>query len=139
MEKISSCLQDPLTDLVGKDDRCFVEAQEFVPERWTDRPDLIKDASVYIPFQSGMNFPWKHMSIPILHITELKSACLGKYACAGKQLALLELREVTARIVDQYDFTFATGKEEARFLAGRSDGFGVTYTQPLDLIFSRRV
>ncbi|RKL41492.1 hypothetical protein BFJ72_g5384 [Fusarium proliferatum] len=36
-----------------RDKRCFEKPNEFIPERWTTRPELIKDASVYAPFSTG--------------------------------------------------------------------------------------
>lgn len=38
---------------VFRDTRCFVQPGEFIPERWTTRPDLIKNRSVFIPFGGG--------------------------------------------------------------------------------------
>ncbi len=36
-----------------RDERAFVQPDEFIPERWTTRPELVKDKSVYIPFNIG--------------------------------------------------------------------------------------
>jgi cytochrome P450 len=41
---------------VFRDERSFVHAEEFIPERWTTKPELIKDKSVYIPFNIGKCF-----------------------------------------------------------------------------------
>lgn len=38
---------------VFRDERAFVHPNEFIPERWTTRPELIRDKSVYIPFNTG--------------------------------------------------------------------------------------
>lgn len=38
---------------VFRDERAFEFPNEFIPERWTTRPQLIKDKSVYIPFNIG--------------------------------------------------------------------------------------
>jgi cytochrome P450 len=35
------------------DERCFVRPDEFIPERWTSQPELVKDASVFSPFHMG--------------------------------------------------------------------------------------
>lgn len=37
------------------DERCFELPNEFIPERWTTRPELVKDKSVFIPFNAGTN------------------------------------------------------------------------------------
>jgi len=35
------------------DSRSFDRPLEFIPERWTTRPELTKDASVFTPFSTG--------------------------------------------------------------------------------------
>lgn len=36
------------------DERVFSRPQEFIPERWTTQPELVKDSTVFIPFNGGM-------------------------------------------------------------------------------------
>jgi cytochrome P450 len=38
---------------VFRDERSFESSEEFVPERWTTRPEMVKDKGVYIPFNIG--------------------------------------------------------------------------------------
>ncbi len=38
---------------VFRDERAFVHPNDFIPERWTTHPELIRDKSVYIPFNTG--------------------------------------------------------------------------------------
>jgi cytochrome P450 len=38
---------------VFRDERSFESPNEFIPERWTSRPELVRDKSVYIPFNTG--------------------------------------------------------------------------------------
>lgn len=38
---------------VFRDERAFEWPNEFIPERWTSRPELVRDKSVYIPFNTG--------------------------------------------------------------------------------------
>lgn len=38
------------------DERYFEKPDEFVPERWTTHPEMVKDASVYTPFSIGELF-----------------------------------------------------------------------------------
>lgn len=38
---------------VFRDERAFAQPNEFIPERWTTRPELIRDKSAYIPFGGG--------------------------------------------------------------------------------------
>lgn len=35
------------------DERVFQRPQEFLPERWTTQPELVKDPSAFIPFNGG--------------------------------------------------------------------------------------
>jgi cytochrome P450 len=36
-----------------RDERYFERALEFVPERWTTRPEMVKDRRAYLPFVTG--------------------------------------------------------------------------------------
>ncbi|KAK8084318.1 hypothetical protein PG997_005589 [Apiospora hydei] len=81
------------------DSRCFARPDEFVPERWTTEPDLVLDASVYAPFS------------------------VGRSSCAGKQLALIELRRTVALIVHRYDFALAPDQRIEAFESGLEDHF----------------
>ncbi|KAK1831881.1 Tryprostatin B 6-hydroxylase [Podospora conica] len=99
---------------VFRDPRCFDRPDEFIPERWTTRPELVRDRGVFIPFN------------------------IGPYACVGKRLALLEIRRVTAEILWRYDVRPAPGHSAAAFLDGKEDTF-TTVSAPLPLIFTERV
>ncbi|KAL2152874.1 hypothetical protein VTH82DRAFT_4029 [Thermothelomyces myriococcoides] len=98
---------------VFRDERAFLYPNEFIPERWTTRPELILDKSVYIPFNTGA------------------------YACVGKRLAMLELRRVIAEILSRYDLTIAPGQTKEAFLEGKQDTF-TTVSAPLPIIFTER-
>ncbi|KAL2200155.1 cytochrome P450 monooxygenase-like protein [Corynascus similis CBS 632.67] len=98
---------------VFRDERAFAYPNEFIPERWTTRPELIRDKSVYIPFNSG------------------------PYACVGKRLAMLELRRVVGEILWRYDVTIAPGQTKEAFLDGKQDTF-TTVSAPLPVIFTER-
>jgi cytochrome P450 len=62
---------------------------------------------------------------------------LGPYGCVGKQLALMELRNVTARIVSQFDVKFAPGEDGTDLLEKSTDIFTLALA-PLMLIFTNR-
>ena len=97
------------------DERSFVRPNEFLPERWLDQPELIKDPSVYIPFFGS-----------------------GTFSCVGKALALLQMRQVLASIVSEYTFELASkehGGEE--FLADTNDYFAC-FANTLNLVFHSR-
>ncbi|KAL4901938.1 hypothetical protein BDW74DRAFT_169892 [Aspergillus multicolor] len=106
-------VQSPLYTIF-RDPRNFERPLEFLPTRWTTEPHLVKNKAVYIPFNAG------------------------PYSCAGKQLALMELRSVTASLLKRYNITLAPGQSKETFLEGLRDTFTLV-APPLPLIFSRRV
>ncbi|KAH8812322.1 cytochrome P450 [Xylogone sp. PMI_703] len=65
----------------------FEHPDEFIPERWTSRQDLVIERQAYHPF------------------------LIGPYNCVGKRLGLLVLRLVLAYTVWNYDFEFAPGED----------------------------
>ncbi|KAK6330815.1 hypothetical protein TWF718_003014 [Orbilia javanica] len=60
-------------------EKYFEKAEEYIPERWTEKEEMVKDKRAYIPFGYGIR------------------------ACAGKQLAINELKLVVARIVTGFE------------------------------------
>ncbi|OOQ81932.1 hypothetical protein PEBR_41014 [Penicillium brasilianum] len=84
---------------IFRDGRIFDRSKEFLPERWTTQPELVKEPSAFIPFNAG------------------------PYACVGKQLALMELRRVVAEIFTRYDVSFAPEQTKSAFLEGKRDTF----------------
>ncbi|ROW07794.1 hypothetical protein VMCG_03516 [Cytospora schulzeri] len=101
------------TYTLHRDERSFVRPDEYIPERWTSKPDLIKDASVFSPFS------------------------IGPYNCVGKQLALMEIRGVTSRILQRYDVSLAPGQTREAFINGLVDGFTLACPK-LNLVFTPR-
>ncbi|KAF2707643.1 cytochrome P450 [Pleomassaria siparia CBS 279.74] len=79
--------------------KCFVEPLQFIPERWTTRPELVLRKDTYIPFS------------------------IGAYSCIGKQLALMEMRLVLARVILQFEIGFAGTEGECRLLEDSKDWF----------------
>ncbi|KAF5690423.1 pisatin demethylase cytochrome P450 [Fusarium circinatum] len=96
-----------------RDERCFEKPNEFIPERWTTRPELIKDASVYAPFSTGRG------------------------VCAGKQLGLMEMRYVLMDILSRYDIAFAPGTNPQAFIDGLRDCYTLELPK-LDMVFTPR-
>ncbi|OTB10574.1 hypothetical protein K445DRAFT_70027 [Daldinia sp. EC12] len=64
-------------------DSAFVDPDEFIPERWYSRPELILDKRAFAPFS------------------------VGARACVGKPLAYAELRLVVAALVQHFEIDFA--------------------------------
>lgn len=62
----------------------FVQPNDFIPERWTTRPELVLDARAYSPFS------------------------VGPHQCIGKSISQLESRVVTAKLVMAFDARFSS-------------------------------
>jgi len=49
----------------------FVRPDEFIPERWTTKPDLVIDKRAFIPFNSGACSPFRKIKKPLLLLTHV--------------------------------------------------------------------
>jgi len=83
--------------VIMTDERYFPKGEEFIPERWTDRPELVRDRRAYVPFGYGV------------------------HSCVGKQLALNEMRLTIAKVVRQFDISFGESYDEEKFSAEWQD------------------
>lgn len=61
------------------DPRNFQQPNDFIPERWSSRPELVLRKEAFIPFSAG------------------------PYSCVGKPLAMMELRLAVANVVTKFD------------------------------------
>ncbi|EMC93926.1 hypothetical protein BAUCODRAFT_150161 [Baudoinia panamericana UAMH 10762] len=98
--------------VMGRDESIYQEADSFLPERWYSKPDMIKHKDAFAPFSTG------------------------PFGCIGKNLALIELRTLTTRLVLEYDVNFAPGEDGTRLLFNTLDHFTVDLGE-LDLVFDR--
>lgn len=71
--------------VLNRDARNFARPDEFLPERWTTRQDLVLNKSAFLPFSTG------------------------SYSCAGKTLAYMEMRSVIRRVVNEFDIVLPEG------------------------------
>ena len=60
---------------------------------------------------------------------------MGPFGCIGKQLAYMELRTLTARILLEFDVKFALGEDGKRILTETKDHFTLDVGN-LDLEFT---
>ena len=60
---------------------------------------------------------------------------MGPFGCIGKNLAYMELRTLTVRILLEFDVGFASGEDGTRLLTKTKDHFTVDLGQ-LDLVFT---
>ncbi|OAQ99808.1 hypothetical protein LLEC1_00720 [Akanthomyces lecanii] len=98
---------------MNADEEAFPRQDEFIPERWTTKPELIVDRSGYSPFSAG------------------------NYSCVGKQLALIELRQVAVEVLKRYTVELAPGFTSRDFEGSLADRFSMQ-AKRLDLVFGAR-
>ena len=99
--------------IIQRSPKAFKQPNEFIPERWTSRPELILNRTAHFPFS------------------------LGRYACVGKQLAYNEMRSVIARTVLSFDIKLAEGEDGHRLLKESTDLFTLG-TAALDVVLTAR-
>lgn len=102
-------------------ENCFEQADKFIPERWYDKPEMMKNRRVFAPFAQDMlapKFSLHRLSARLEWNFDRASSFLnlGRYNCVGKGLALVELRFVTVLLVLKYEISFATGEDGSRVL-----------------------
>ncbi|KAI0417001.1 cytochrome P450 monooxygenase-like protein [Xylaria grammica] len=66
----------------------WVQPNDFIPERWYSRPELILDKRAFAPFSAGARY------------------------CLGKNMALHSLRIAVTILLQDYDVDFAPGYDE---------------------------
>ncbi|EDN98276.1 hypothetical protein SS1G_13134 [Sclerotinia sclerotiorum 1980 UF-70] len=100
---------------IQRDHRNFKDPTQFIPERWTTRPELVLNKSAYLPFS------------------------MGAYSCIGKGLAMMELRSVIARTILEYEVLFPenTKFDEKAFFNEIKDHF-TSGVPKCELVFKRR-
>src|ERR1700709_2841304 len=94
------------------DESIYVNADSFVPERWCSKPEMVKHKDAFAPFSAG------------------------PFGCIGKNLAMMELRTLTTRLILEYDVVFAPGEDGHRLMFKTLDHFTVNLGD-LDLVFTK--
>ncbi|KAJ5901633.1 L-ornithine-N5-monooxygenase [Penicillium taxi] len=97
--------------VLGRSKDVYKNPSEFIPERWSTRPDLIIEKSAFAPFSTG------------------------PYGCIGRPLALLNIRTTIARLITTFDLSFAPGENGQRFENDAKDAFTIGFG---DLMISFR-
>ncbi|OOF94575.1 hypothetical protein ASPCADRAFT_26369, partial [Aspergillus carbonarius ITEM 5010] len=83
-------------------DDCFERANEFLPERWYGRSEMVRNRAAYVPFGTG------------------------HHSCVGRFLAMDDMRLVTARLVKKYRVSLPDGETGERVLGDLRDQFTAT-------------
>ncbi|KAL2813351.1 benzoate 4-monooxygenase cytochrome P450 [Aspergillus cavernicola] len=99
--------------VIGRREDCFEDADQFIPERWTTRPEMVRNRAAFAPFGSGSK------------------------SCIGRALAMNDLMLVTAYIVYQYQMEFPLGETGDSVVDNWSDNFTSTLGR-LRLVFKIR-
>ncbi|TGZ80474.1 cytochrome P450 [Ascodesmis nigricans] len=99
---------------IQRDERYFAQAEVFFPERWTTRPELIKNRNAFIPFATG------------------------PYICVGRNLALQEIRLALANIIRVNRVSLGLSFNNKVFWDEWKDRF-VLRIGPLPLVFTSRI
>lgn len=74
-------------------------ADQFIPERWTTKRDMVKDAKGFAPFSQG------------------------RFNCVGKTLAMREMRHVIAILVQKFIVSMSANEEGKRIFEDMRDQF----------------
>ncbi|KAL4815064.1 cytochrome P450 [Aspergillus spinulosporus] len=85
-----------------RDSRNFVQPLEWIPERFSSRPDLILNRKAFVPWG------------------------IGQYACIGRQLSLMEIRIAAAMLLTRFDCRFAPGEDGQHMFSEALDHFTTT-------------
>ena len=124
---------------VGED--CFERAKEFVPERWNERPEMVRQKQAFAPFGMG---EWRPLpfqiktcplktyasAFPLLSSSPIVSRSLldttdiiptGRAACVGQGLATTQLRLVLASLVKRFRISFLPGEDGREVLRDMRD------------------
>lgn len=94
------------------DEDNFAQAEQFIPERFSTRPELVKNKDAFAPFS------------------------VGPYGCIGKNLAYIEIRTLTALLLKQFDVALAPGEDGSMLMESR-DHF-TTGLKPIQMVFTKR-
>ncbi|EGD89298.1 hypothetical protein H112_02916 [Trichophyton rubrum D6] len=106
------------TYTLHRDSRYFVQPNHFIPERWSSKPQLIIRKDAFNPFLAG------------------------RYSCAGRPLAMMEMRMLLAMVVRLFDFSFPKeSRAGAEKLYDGKGGFRDYFTAgapTVPLVFTKR-
>ncbi|KAI1151926.1 cytochrome P450 [Nemania diffusa] len=86
-----------------RDERYFARPDEWVPERWSKQPTLVRDRSAFIPFSTG------------------------PYSCVGRPLGMVEISLVLAHLVYHFDLQLSEGGNPQDFDSLGQDHFGMVF------------
>ncbi|KAJ5781038.1 hypothetical protein N7457_006198 [Penicillium paradoxum] len=96
---------------MGRCEEVYGRAHEFIPERWYSQPELIKAKNTFAAFG------------------------LGPYACIGRALAMMEMRNVICHILSRFEsIEMAPGEDGSALMNLTKDHF-TTGIQSFKMVF----
>lgn len=101
--------------VIARREDCFVRAREFIPERWTTSPELVRNAAASAPFGTGAS------------------------SCIGRVLATDVIKYTAARLVKKYTFCLAPENHARKGVAAGVRDFFLPRPGDLSLCFRRRL
>lgn len=104
------------TYAIQRSPKYWTDSDSFIPERWTNRPDLILDRRAWCPFS------------------------LGAYGCAGKYFALMEIKLIIARLATAFDIQLSGTMDETEMenWLNKQDDWMTLQPAELKLRFAKR-
>ncbi|GAW18589.1 hypothetical protein ANO14919_080670 [Xylariales sp. No.14919] len=96
-----------------RDGTCFVRPDEWIPERFTTKPELVLNKSAFVAWS------------------------IGKMSCLGKNLSLLETRVAVALLVNEFDMELSSDEDGSRMFTEMTDYF-TTSPGPLRIVLKSR-
>ncbi|KAI1370979.1 cytochrome P450 [Hypoxylon crocopeplum] len=97
---------------IGRLESAFERPTEFIPERWTTKPEMVKDIRAFNAFGTG------------------------RHSCPGKQLGLMEIRMVATAILGNFEFTLAPTKNNRDRVVRDTDDAFLALPGGLELVFT---
>ncbi|PLB36079.1 cytochrome P450 [Aspergillus candidus] len=99
---------------IQRDDANYERPEEFIPERWYSKPELIKNSDAFLTWNIGTN------------------------GCIGRALAMNEMRNLITHWIQNFEnVRFASGEDGSLILQETVDHFTVG-VKPLQLIFDKK-
>jgi tryprostatin B 6-hydroxylase len=121
------------THVYNVSEKYYVRPRDFIPERWTTRPELVLDKRVFHPFGFGMMFTMAFFD----QIDANFLFTVGHYDCVGQKLVKNFLQLVIAYTLWNYDFAFAPCEDGTKFHG--DERFQITLkTGSLNCVFTNR-
>ncbi|KAI9902534.1 hypothetical protein N3K66_001886 [Trichothecium roseum] len=62
---------------IARREDCFEKGTQFIPERWTTRPEMVRNPAAHIPFSIGQHLAWRIMRYTMAMVITKYDFCLA--------------------------------------------------------------